>query len=193
MVSEQDLRDISNILRRDVIEMTTAAGSGHPTSCMSCAEIFSTLFFEKMNYSLDDAFDPDNDEFVLSKGHAAPVWYAALERAGAIDEELDSLRELDSDLQGHPMPVSLDWVEVATGSLGQGLSIAVGKALAAKKQGRDYETYAVLGDSETAEGQVYEALQLGSYYDLDNLTAIIDVNRLGQRGETMVGHNVEWY
>lgn len=193
MTSEQDLRDISNILRRDVIEMTTAAGSGHPTSCMSCAEIFSTLFFEEMSYDVDDAFNPDNDEFVLSKGHAAPIWYAALDRAGAIDEDLDSLRELDSDLQGHPMPISLDWVEVATGSLGQGLSIAVGKALAAKKQGRDYNTFAILGDSETAEGQVYEALQLGSYYDLDNLTAIIDVNRLGQRGETMVGHNVEWY
>lgn len=193
MTSRQDLIDISNILRRDVIEMTTAAGSGHPTSCMSIADVFSVLFFDEMDYDVNDAFNPDNDEFVLSKGHAAPIWYSALERAGAIDEDLDSLRELDSHLQGHPMPISLDWVEVATGSLGQGLSIAVGKALAAKKQGREYDTYAILGDSEVAEGQIYEALQLGSYYDLDHLTAIVDVNRLGQRGETMVGHNVEWY
>jgi transketolase len=193
MVSNQDLEDMSNIFRRDVIEMTTAAGSGHPTSCMSCAEIFSVLFFDEMNYDVEDAFNPNNDEFVLSKGHAAPIWYSALKHAGAIDEDLDSLRNLDSHLQGHPMPISLDWVEVATGSLGQGLSIAAGKALAAKKQERNYQTYAVLGDSETAEGQVYEALQLASYYDLDNLTAIIDVNRLGQRGETMVGHHLDWY
>lgn len=193
MTDRKELKDISNILRRDVIEMTTAAGSGHPTSCMSAAEIFSTLFFDEMEYDPGNAFNPGNDEFVLSKGHAAPIWYAALERAGAIDENLDSLRKLDSHLQGHPMPISLDWVEVATGSLGQGLSIAVGKALAAEKQGRNYNTYAVLGDSEVSEGQVYEALQIASYYDLDDLTAIVDVNRLGQTGETIVGHNIEWY
>lgn len=173
--------------------MTNDAGSGHPTSCMSCAEIFAELFFERMRYNPADAYDPGNDEFVLSKGHAAPIWYSALDRAGAIDEDLDSLRDIDSHLQGHPMPMSLDWIEEATGSLGQGVSIAVGKALAAKKQGRDYHTYCVTGDSELAEGQIYEAFQLASYNDLDNLTVICDINRLGQTGETMVGHHMDWY
>ena len=192
-MNTEQLNDAADVLRRDVIEMTTEAGSGHPTSCMSCAEIFSTLFFDEMRYNPDDSSDPGNDEFVLSKGHCAPIWYAALNKAGAIDEDLDSLRELDSHLQGHPMPISLEWVEEATGSLGQGLSIATGKALAAKKQGRSYHTYTVLGDSEVSEGQVYEALELASYYDLDNLTAVVDVNRLGQRGKTIVGHHMDWY
>ena len=193
MTDNNKLESISDLLRRDVIEMTTEAGSGHPTSCMSCAEVFSVLFFDEMNYDPGDASNPGNDEFVLSKGHSAPIWYASLDRASAIDEELDSLRKLDSHLQGHPMPISLEWVEEATGSLGQGLSIATGKALAAKKQDRDYHTYTVLGDSEVSEGQVYEALELASYYDLDNLTAVVDVNRLGQRGETIVGHHMNWY
>jgi|APHM01.1.fsa_nt_gi Transketolase len=193
MTNNSKLEKLSDLLRRDVIEMTTEAGSGHPTSCMSCAEVFSVLFFDEMNYDPEDASNPGNDEFVLSKGHSAPIWYASLDRAGAIDENLDSLRKLDSHLQGHPMPISLEWVEEATGSLGQGLSIATGKALAAKKQDRSYHTYTVLGDSEVSEGQIYEALELASYYDLDNLTAVVDVNRLGQRGETIVGHHMNWY
>ncbi|EGQ43017.1 MAG: transketolase subunit [Candidatus Nanosalina sp. J07AB43] len=106
MTNNSKLEKLSDLLRRDVIEMTTEAGSGHPTSCMSCAEVFSVLFFDEMNYDPEDASNPGNDEFVLSKGHSAPIWYASLDRAGAIDENLDSLRKLDSHLQGHPMPIS---------------------------------------------------------------------------------------
>lgn len=193
MTGNRELQDLAHHLRRDSIRMTTEAGSGHPTSCMSCAELVSVLFFDEMSFDSGDAYNPDNDEFVLSKGHAAPIYYAALEHAGCIEAPLESLRDLDSQLQGHPMPASIDWVKVATGSLGQGLSIGAGMALAARKQGRNYNTYVLLGDSETAEGQVYEALQLSSYYDLDNLVAIVDVNRLGQRGETMLGHRLDWY
>ncbi|MBI4015031.1 MAG: transketolase [Candidatus Aenigmarchaeota archaeon] len=185
------MRSIANLLRRDVLAMTSAAGSGHPTSCMSCAEIMSVLFFSEMSYATHD--EPDNDRFILSKGHAAPILYAALYRAGAIKEELSGLRRLRSGLEGHPVPSSLPWAKVATGSLGQGLSAGAGMALAARLQGRNYRTYVLLGDSEMAEGSIYEALQFCSYYKLNNICAVIDVNRLGQRGQTMQGHDVEAY
>jgi len=191
--SEENLRDIASVLRRDVLKMTTEAGSGHPSSCMSCAEIMSVLFFDEMKYDVKDANNPDNNEFILSKGHAAPILYSSLKRAGCIKNSLDSLRKLKSPLEGHPMPRSLKWIKVATGSLGQGAAIGVGMALAGKLQGRNYRTYVLIGDSEMAEGSVYEALQLGSHYNLDNLCLIIDVNRLGQRGETMIGHEMRKY
>jgi transketolase len=128
MLSNKELQNIANILRRDSIEATTEAGSGHPTSCLSCAEIISSLFFSAMKYHPSQPNNPDNDEFIRSKGHAAPILYSALSRAGAISDDLLSLRKLSSRLEGHPMPASLPWIKVATGSLGQGLSVGVGFA-----------------------------------------------------------------
>jgi transketolase len=119
-MEKEKIGDIANALRREVIEMTATAGSGHPTSCMSCAEIMSTLFFHEMKYDVKNANNPDNDEFILSKGHAAPILYAALKKSGAIKNNLNGLRKLWSPLEGHPLPKSLKWVKVATGSLGQG-------------------------------------------------------------------------
>jgi len=173
--------------------MTTAAGSGHPTSCMSCAEIMSVLFFDEMKYDPKKPFNPDNDEFILSKGHAAPILYASLFHAGCIKPNLMSLRKLKSPLEGHPIPRSLKWIKVATGSLGQGLSAGTGFAMAAKLQKSKFKTYVLLGDSEIMEGSVYEALEIASHYKLNNLIAIVDVNRLGQRGETMTAHNLNEY
>ena len=131
-MNEKELRDVANILRRDVLKMTTAAGSGHPTSCLSCAEIISTLFFHEMKFNPSDFKNPDNDEFILSKGHAAPILYAALKHAKCIKTDLMKLRKLKSPLEGHPIPKSLNWIKVATGSLGQGASVAIGMALGAK-------------------------------------------------------------
>ena len=189
----KNLQKIADILRRDSIEATTEAGSGHPTSCLSCAEIFAALFFSQMRYSPSNPHNPNNDEFILSKGHAAPILYSSLFRAGCISDNLKSLRKLSSRLEGHPMPISLNWLKVATGSLGQGLSIGAGMALAAKLQKRKYKTYVLLGDSEVAEGSIYEALQFASYYKLNNLIAILDANRLGQTGPTMLAHDIKLY
>lgn len=187
------LKDIANILRRDSLEMTTSAKSGHPSSCLSAAEIMSVLFFEEMNYDTKDPDNPDNDEFILSKGHAAPILYSALFRAGCIKEDLSSLRELNSNLEGHPVPSSIPWAKVATGSLGQGLGVGVGMALAGKLQEKKFRVFVLMGDSEAAEGSVFEALALAGHYRLDNLIAIIDVNRLGQTGPTMLGHDIASY
>ncbi|MBU1103460.1 MAG: transketolase [Nanoarchaeota archaeon] len=193
MATVEQLQNIANVLRRDVAKMTTAAGSGHLSSCFSCAEIMSSLFFHEMKFDVSKHDYEDNDEFILSKGHAAPILYSALFRAGCVKTDLMKLRKLKSPLEGHPMPKSLKWVKVATGSLGQGASIGIGMALAGKLQGRKYRIYVLLGDSEMAEGSVYEALQLAPYYNLDNLCFIIDVNRLGQRGQTMIGHDLKKY
>ncbi len=191
---EKELQDIANILRRDVLEMTTAAGSGHPSSCLSCAELISALFFHEMSFDPKNPDNQDNDEFVLSKGHAAPILYASLYRANCIRQNLSILRKLSSPLEGHPMPSSLmPWIKVASGSLGQGLSISIGYALASKLQNKKFKTYALLGDSESTEGSIYEALQLASHYKLNNLIAILDVNRLGQTGETILGHDIKKY
>lgn len=192
-MKSRDLRDIANIMRRDVLKMTTRAGSGHPTSCMSCAELVSCLFFEHMKYNVKDAHDSSNDEFVLSKGHAAPILYSALSRAGAVDGDILSLRRFGSKFEGHPFPAVFPWAKVASGSLGQGLSVGVGMALGDKIDDKENETFVLLGDSEMAEGSNYEAMQLASHYKLGNLTAIVDVNRLGQRGETMLGHEAMKY
>ena len=152
MASVTQLYDIADVMRRDSLRMTTAAGSGHPSSCLSCAEIMSVLFFREMRYDVKKAHNPDNDEFILSKGHAAPILYSALFRSGCIKEKLENLRKLSSPLEGHPVPASLPWVKVATGSLGQGLGVGVGMALAARLQKRRYQTFVLMGDSEVAEG-----------------------------------------
>ena len=189
----KNLKDIASILRRDSIKMTSEAGSGHPTSCLSCAEIISVLFFNEMSYDITNPNNPDNDEFVLSKGHAAPILYSALYRAGCIKDNLLSLRKINSRLEGHPIPRSLPWIKVATGSLGHGLGVGVGFALAAKLQNRKFRIYVLLGDSEIAEGSIYEAIELAVKNKLENLVAIIDINRLGQRGETILGHDIKSY
>lgn len=192
MATLKELQDIANILRRDSLEMTTAAGSGHPTSCLSCAEILSALFFKEMSYDAKNPNNPNNDEFILSKGHAAPILYSALFHSGCIKDNLNSLRKLSSNLEGHPT-LALDWIKVATGSLGQGLGAGVGMALAARLQHKDFRVFVLLGDSEMAEGSNYESMQLASYYNLHNLVAIVDANRLGQSGPTMLSHRLEQY
>ncbi|MEN9626330.1 MAG: transketolase homeolog [archaeon] len=188
----QKLREVAQVLRRDVLDMTTAAGSGHLSSCLSSAEIMACLFFHQMKYDTKNPFNDNNDELILSKGHAAPLLYSCLYHAGCISDNLLSLRKFISRLEGHPVP-SIEWVKTATGSLGQGLSAGVGMALAGKLSKKNYNVYVLLGDSETAEGSVYEALQLASHYRLNNLIAIVDVNRLGQQGETMLGNDVAAY
>jgi transketolase len=187
------LRVKATRLRRHSIVMTSEAGSGHPTTCLSCADIMATLFFHVMRYEVTDVSNPNNDRFVLSKGHAAPILFAAWAEAGAIPvERLMTLRRIDSEIEGHPTP-RFPWAEVGTGSLGQGLSIGVGMALAGKLDRRDYNVYVLLGDGETAEGAVWEAAALAAYYKLDNLVGIVDVNRLGQSQATMYQHDVEVY
>jgi len=187
------LKDIATLLRRDVLEETTEAGSGHPTTCLSAVEILTVLYFHEMTYDTSNGNNPDNDEFVLSKGHAAPLLYAVLKRAKCIGDDLSTLRKMTSRLEGHPVPPLDGWVKVATGSLGQGLAVGAGMALAAKLKGKKYKTYVLMGDSECAEGSISEAAELASHYKLNNLCAIIDVNRLGQRGETMHGYNTQFY
>lgn len=188
------LKNMAQQLRIDSIESTSAAGSGHPTSCCSMAEITSVLFFDEMRYDVKNPRNPNNDRFVLSKGHAAPILYAAWAEAGLFPrEELLKLRQLDNDLEGHPTP-RLSFVDVATGSLGQGLSAACGMAYVGKHMDKaDYRIYVLLGDGESAEGSVWEAASFASHYQLDNLVAIVDVNRLGQSEPTMFQHDMEVY
>ncbi len=188
------LRNKAAQLRIDSVRATTEAGSGHPTSCCSAADIVATLFFAVMRYDPKDPKHPNRDRFVLSKGHAAPLLYAAWAEAGLFDKtELLKLRTLTSDLEGHPTP-RLPFVDIATGSLGQGLSAGVGMALNAKFLDRaDYRTYVLLGDGESVEGAVWEAVELARHYALDNLCAIVDVNRLGQSDPTMLQHDMEGY
>jgi transketolase len=160
---------------------------------MSASDIMAALFFAEMRFDPRNPQNPDADRFILSKGHAAPVLYAAWAEAGAFDRaELMKLRAIDSDLEGHPTP-RLPFVDVATGSLGQGVCAAVGSALNARRIGSDYRTYVLLGDGESAEGSVWEAAEVAAYYGLDNLCGITDVNRLGQSRETQLGHAVDAY
>lgn len=175
-------------LRRDVIRMTTAAGSGHPTSCLSAAEIVALLFFEQMRWDPADAQARDVDTFILSKGHAAPILWAALSQAGASEENLLSLRDFHSTLEGHPTPNN-PWVKVATGSLGQGLSAANGIALANRLDGIDARIYCLLGDGECSEGSVWEAAQFAALNGLRAITAIVDQNALGQSGPAPFGED----
>lgn len=186
--------ELAQQLRVDSIRATTVAGSGHPTSSMSPADLMAVLLSKYLRYDFENPDNPNNDRFILSKGHAAPLLYAMYKAAGVItDEELMSLRQLGSRLEGHPTPV-IPWVDVATGSLGQGLPIGVGVALAGKYLDQlPYHIWVLLGDSETSEGSVWEAFDRASHYSLDNLIAIIDVNRLGQRGQTELGWNIQAY
>jgi transketolase len=180
-------------LRVDCLQATTAAGSGHVTSCLSAADIVAALFFHVMQFDPDAYDNPCNDRFILSKGHAAPLLYAAWKELGKISEkELVTLRQFNSRLEGHPTP-RFSYSEAATGSLGQGLSVGVGMACAAHADKHDYHTFVLLGDSEMTEGSNWEAAELASYYRLNNLIAIIDVNRLGQSTQTIEGYHLERY
>ena len=184
------LKAMSRRLRREVIRMTTEAGSGHATSCMSAAELVSALFFRVMRWDPGDPRARNVDRFVLSKGHAAPLLWAALSESGAIDEDPMSLRRIDSSLEGHPTPNN-PWVQVATGSLGQGLAAANGIALANRLDGIDARVYCLLGDGECSEGSVWEAAQFASLHDLKNVVAIVDVNALGQSGPAPYHHHTD--
>lgn len=187
------LKGIANQLRIHSINATTAAGSGHPTSCCSAADVVAALFFGHMKYDPKNPRYYNNDRFILSKGHAAPLLYAAWAENGFVPvSELVKLRQFDSDLEGHPTP-RLAFADVATGSLGQGLSVGVGMALAGRLDNLDYNTYVLCGDGEIAEGSVWEAASLAGYFKLNNLIAIVDANRLGQSQETAFGHHVEIY
>jgi transketolase len=187
-------RELGQQLRVDSVRAAAVTGSGHPTSSMSGADLMAVLLAEHLRYDFDKPDDPRNDHLVFSKGHASPLVYSMYKAAGAItDEELLTFRKFGSRLEGHPTPV-LPWVDVATGSLGQGLPYGVGIALAGKRLDRlPYRTWVLCGDSEIAEGSVWEAFEHAAYEKLDNLTAIIDVNRLGQRGETMHGWDLDSY
>ncbi|MCY1044707.1 transketolase [Corallococcus sp. bb12-1] len=188
------LADLAAQLRIDSIRCTTAAGSGHPSSSMSAADILAVLFQKYLRFDFQQPKAPNNDRFVLSKGHACPVLYSAFKAAGAIDDkELLTLRQFGSRLEGHPNPHVLPLVDVATGSLGQGLAIGVGMALTARLDQLPFRTYVLMGDSETAEGSVWEAFDKAGHYKLDNLCALIDMNRLGQSTQTELGWNAEAY
>jgi len=189
----KDLKTIANRLRKHSLLSTAEAGSGHPTSVMSCAEIMSVLFFDQIRYDFDNPKALNNDRFILSKGHAVPVYWGILVEAGVISEEDNlTLRQIDSDLEGHPTPRN-KYVDVATGSLGQGLSVGVGMAIGSKIDGVDSRYYVLLGDGELAEGSVWEAAALASKKQLDNLVGIGDINRLGQSEATMLGHDMNVY
>jgi len=189
-----ELQDLAHKLRIHSVKMTTASKSGHPTSCSSMAEIMSVLFYRVMRYSVAEPKHPSNDRFILSKGHAAPILYAAWAEAGLFPvADLMNLRKIDSDLEGHPTP-RLNFIDVATGSLGQGLSVACGMAYAGKHfENASYRTYCLMGDGESMEGNIWEALNFAGFYKLNNLCAIIDVNRLGQSDPAPLEHDTETY
>jgi transketolase len=185
------LQNIATQLRIDSIRSTTEAGSGHPTTCLSAADLMAAVFFGEMRFDPRNPQNPDNDRFVLSKGHAAPILYAAWAEAGLFPrEELLKLRRIDSDLEGHPTP-RLPFVDVATGSLGQGICAAIGIALNARRIASEYRTYVLLGDGEMAEGSVWEAADIGVYHKLDTLCAIVDLNGLGQSQPTQLDHRMD--
>ncbi len=180
-------------MRVDSLIMTTQAGSGHPTSALSSADIVSALFFHVMRFDPHNPENPNNDRFILSKGHASPIFYAAYKELGIISEEQElTYRKFGSVLEGHPT-LRFKWTEAATGSLGMGLSIGVGMALSAKMDKRSFYTYVILGDSEVAEGSIWEAAELGAFYKLDNIIGVLDCNRLGQSTQTMHGHHASRY
>jgi transketolase len=185
--------DLASQLAVDSIRCTTEAGSGHPTSSLSAAHLTAVLFADHLRTDLADPHSPGNDRFVLSKGHAAPLLYALLKACGAIDDELLlSLRRFGSPVQGHPAPVpELPWIEAATGSLGQGPAIGLGMALGMRLSGSPARVWVLIGDSEAAEGSVWEAMEAAAHHGMSNLTCVLDLNRLGQRGPTMHGWNAE--
>ena len=184
------LKNIATRLRIDSIRATSEAGTGHPTSCMSMAELTAALFFAEMRFDPKDPHNPEADRFVLSKGHAAPILYSAWAESGAFDRsELLKLRTIGSDLEGHPTP-RLPFVDVATGSLGQGICAAIGTALNARRIKSDYRTYVLMGDGESAEGSVWEAADVATIDKLDSICGITDVNGLGQSRPTMFEHDM---
>jgi len=180
-----ELKRIANTLRQDIISMLVTSKSGHPGGSLSAAEILATLFFREMRVKPEDPRWADRDRFILSKGHAAPVLYAALAEKGYFPkEELQGLRQTGRMLQGHPDMKKTPGVDMSTGSLGQGLSAANGMALAGKLDGKDYRVFALLGDGEMAEGQIWEAAMAAAHYKLDNVTAVLDFNGLQIDGTT---------
>jgi len=187
-LSEQtlvELQEKANSIRQEIVKMVAEASSGHPGGSLSAADILAYLYFHEMNIDPQNPNEPNRDRFVLSKGHASPVLYAALAEKGFFPkEELASFRKLNSRLQGHPSKKSLPGVDMSTGSLGQGLSAASGMALAAKLDKKDYRVYALLGDGEIQEGMIWEAAMSTSHFQLDNLTAFLDYNGLQIDGST---------
>jgi transketolase len=194
MTQHDDWRELGQQLRVDSVRSSGAAKSGHPTSSMSAADLMAVLMSKYLHYDFGNADDPRNDHLIFSKGHASPLLYAMYKAAGAIsDDEMLTFRQFGSRIEGHPTPV-LPWVDVATGSLGQGLPIAVGVALAGKRLDRlPFRVWCLCGDSEMAEGSMWEAFEAAGHNGLDNLTAIIDVNRLGQTGPTMHEWDLDAY
>ncbi len=194
MTDYDRFRELGQQLRVDSVRASAAAGSGHPTSSMSAADLMAVLLDGYLRYDFDAPENPLNDHLIFSKGHASPLLYSLYKAAGAVtDEELLSFRRFGSRLEGHPTPI-VPWVDVATGSLGQGLPIGVGVALAGKRLDRlPYRVWVLCGDSEMAEGSMWEAFEHAAFYELDNLTAVVDVNRLGQTGETMHGWDLDSY
>jgi len=191
----EKLKALTKRVRHQILTSTTRAGSGHPTSSLSATELMTGLLFGgAFRYDTDEPKHPNNDRLIFSKGHASPLFYALWAAAGCLTEaDLKGYRRFGSPLEGHPTP-RLPYVEAATGSLGQGLSVGLGIALNARFLDHlPYQTYVLLGDSEMAEGSQWEAIQIAAHYQLDNLVGILDVNRLGQRGETMYGHDTEAY
>ncbi len=189
------LKRVAAVLRHHILTSTTAAGSGHLTSSLSATDLMAVLFFGGFfRFDVKNPANPNNDRLIFSKGHASPLFYALWAVAGGIPkEELATFRKFDSRLEGHPS-MDLPFTEVPTGSLGQGLSVGVGMALAAKYIDKlPYKTYVLLGDSEMAEGSVWEGMASATFYKLDNIVGIIDVNRLGQSRETMLGHDIKTY
>ena len=183
----------AKLVRKWCLVSTTEAGSGHPTSCLSAADITTVLFDRYFTYDVNNPLNLLNDHFVLSKGHAAPLLYTLFGMAGAYPlEELKTLRKFGSRFEGHPVP-KYKYADAATGSLGQGLSVGAGLALVAKREGYESKTYVLTGDGELAEGQIWEAANFAAHEKLDNLVAILDINRLGQSQETMFGHHIDEY
>jgi transketolase len=186
-------RELAQQLRVDSIRASAVAKSGHPTSSMSAAELMAVLIAKHLRYDFDRPEEAGNDHLIFSKGHASPLLYSVYKACGALsDDELLTFRSIGSRLEGHPTPL-LPWVDVATGSLGQGLPIGVGVALAARLEQSPARVWVLCGDSEMAEGSMWEAFEHAAFYELDNLIAILDVNRLGQRGETMHGWDLSSY
>ena len=189
----EKIRDKARLLRIHSLRATSAAGSGHPTSCLSAAELVAATFFHAMKFDPADPNSLSSDRFVLSKGHAAPVLYAALAEAGVFPvSRLLTLRQFGSELEGHPTPL-VPGVDAATGSLGQGLSVGAGLALGARAEKSSARVYVLLGDGEMAEGNVWEAAAFAAHHRIDNLTALVDVNGLGQSERTMYRHDTEVY
>src|ERR1700733_9804347 len=194
-VSLDVVADLAAQLRVDSIRSSTSAGSGHPTSSMSAADLLAVLVTRHLRYDWDEPHSPVNDHLIFSKGHASPLLYSVFKAVGVVSEEelLNGYRRFGQRLEGHPTPI-LPWVDVATGSLGQGLPDGVGVALAGRYLDRlPYRVWVLCGDSELAEGSIWEAFDKASYYQLSNLIAIADVNRLGQRGQTDVGWDLPEY